>query len=139
MKITQQWNQEDSDYIRKMVIEYNLSKMPDETRHPVKNISFILRGEDGSILGGITGKISSSLIVDYLWVDESLRGKGYGKELLKRIEEMARENHCRLVQLFTFSFQAPDFYQKNGDEIVGVVQENPTKEHQQYYLMKRLT
>ncbi len=61
MKITQQWNQEDSDYICKKVIEYNLSKMPDETIHPVKNISLILRGEDGSILGGITGKISSSL------------------------------------------------------------------------------
>ncbi len=53
MKITQQWNQEDSEYIRKNVIEHNLSKLPDDVKHPVKNISFILRDEGGEILGGI--------------------------------------------------------------------------------------
>lgn len=43
MKITQQWNQKDSEYIRNKVIEHNLSKLPDVVKHPVKNISFILR------------------------------------------------------------------------------------------------
>lgn len=39
MKITQQWNQEDSDYIRKKIIEHNLSKLPDEVKHPVKKLA----------------------------------------------------------------------------------------------------
>ncbi|MFJ5562845.1 GNAT family N-acetyltransferase [Lysinibacillus xylanilyticus] len=140
MQITQQWNQEDSEYIRKKVIEHNLSKLPDDVKHPVKNISFILREEGGEILGGISGTIFwYNLHIDYLWVDESLRGEGYGKELLNCIENIARENRCKLIQLDTFSFQAPGFYQKNGFEIVGVVEEHPNKENQQYYLKKKLT
>jgi ribosomal protein S18 acetylase RimI-like enzyme len=140
MIITQQWNQEDSEYIRKKVIEHNLSKLPDNVKHPVKNISFILRDEGGEILGGITGTIFwYNLHIDFLWVDESLRGSGYGTELLNHIEKIARENRCQLIQLDTFSFQAPDFYQKNGYEIVGVIEGHPNKENQQYYLKKTLT
>ena len=139
MIITQQWNQEDSEYIRKKVIEHNLSKLPDDVKHPVKNISFIIKDEGGKILGGITGAIFwYTLHIDFLWVDESLRGKGYGKELLLKIEDFARENNCRLIQLDTFSFQAPNFYQKYGYEVVGVIEEHPTKENQQYYLSKRM-
>ena len=140
MKITQQWNQEDSDYIRKKVIEHNLAKLPDEVKHPVKNISFILRDEREKILGGITGTIFwYHLHIDFLWVDESLRGKGYGRQLLHNIEEIARENKCNLIQLDTFSFQAPNFYQRYGYEVVGVIEEHPNKVNQQYYLSKRLT
>ncbi|CAM3797608.1 GNAT family N-acetyltransferase [Mesobacillus zeae] len=139
MKITQQWNQEDSDYIRKKVIEHNLSKLPDDVKHPVKNISFILRNEDEKILGGITGTIFwHSLHIDFFWVDESLRGKGYGKELLENIEKIAKDNYCKLIQLDTFSFQAPDFYKKNGYKVVGIVEGHPNQENQQYYLKKKL-
>ena len=134
-KITQQWNQEDSDYIRKKVIEHNLSKLPDDVKHPVKNISFILRDEEEKILGGITGTIFwYHLHIDFLWVDESLRDKGYGKQLLNNIEDIARENRCKLIQLDTFCFQAPNFYQKYGYEVVGVIEEHPNKDNQQYYL-----
>ncbi|SEM20467.1 Acetyltransferase (GNAT) family protein [Mesobacillus persicus] len=139
MEITDQWSKEESEYIRKKVIEHNLSKLPDEVKHPVKNVSFILKDDEGKILGGITGTIFwYCLHIDFLWVDESLRGKGYGKELLARIEKIASENHCRLIQLDTFSFQAPDFYQKYGYTIVGIVEEHPNKEHKQYYLTKKL-
>lgn len=140
MKITQQWIQEDSDFIRKKVIEYNLAKLPEDVKHPVKNISFILRNEDEIILGGITGTIFwYHLHIDFLWVDESLRGNGYGKQLLDNIELLARENNCNLIQLDTFSFQAPNFYQKYGYDVVGVIEDHPNKNNQQYYLTKRLT
>lgn len=139
MQIQQQWKPEDSDYIRKKVIEHNLKKLPDQVKHPAKNVSFILRDEDENILGGITGTIFwYHLHIDFLWVDESLRGEGYGEELLQRIEEIAIENKCKLIQLDTFSFQAPKFYQKYGYEVVGIIEDHPVQEHQQYYLLKRL-
>lgn len=139
MKITQQWNQEDSDFIRKKVIEHNLAKLPEDVKHPVKNISFILRNEDEIILGGITGTIFwYHLHIDFLWVDESLRGYGYGKQLLDNIELVARENNCNLIQLDTFSFQAPNFYQKYGYDVIGVIEDHPNKNNQQYYLVKKL-
>ena len=43
MKITNHWNEVDSDYIRKKLIEYNLTKIPEEVKHAVKNVSSILR------------------------------------------------------------------------------------------------
>jgi ribosomal protein S18 acetylase RimI-like enzyme len=139
MKIVQQWSQQDSEYIRKKVIEHNLRNIPDKVKHPVKKVSFILRDEEDNILGGITGTIFwYHLHIDFLWVDETLRGKGYGEKLLQSIEEIAVTNKCRLIQLDTFSFQAPKFYQKFGYEVVGIVEEHPVKEFQQYFLLKRL-
>ncbi|MED1472015.1 GNAT family N-acetyltransferase [Bacillus salipaludis] len=138
MKISKEWVPEDSDYIRKKVIEYNLSKLPDELKQSSINVSHILRNDDGKIVGGITGTIFwYHLHIDYLWVDNSLRGKGYGKELLNHIEKMARENNCRLILLDSFSFQAPDFYQKLGFKVVGIVEDHP-KGYKLYYLEKKL-
>lgn len=139
MKITNQWNQEDSDYVRKKLIEYNLTKIPEEVKHAVKEVSSILRNEEGDIVGGITGSINwYCLHIDFLWLDESLRGKGHGKELINNIEEIAIENNCRVIQLDTFSFQAPEFYQACGYQIVGVVENHPTNWMSQYYLEKKL-
>ncbi|WP_223592747.1 GNAT family N-acetyltransferase [Neobacillus bataviensis] len=138
MKISKEWVSEDSDYIRKKVIEYNLSILPDEVKQKSINVSHILRNDDGKIVGGITGTIFwYHLHIDYLWVDNSLRGKGYGKELLNHIEKTARENNCRLILLDSFSFQAPDFYQKLGFKVVGIVEDHP-KGYKQYYLEKKL-
>ena len=140
MKITNHWNEEDSEYIKKKVIEHNVSNLPEEVKHPPKNVSLILRDEDETIVGGITGRIFwYHLHIHNLWVDASLRGSGYGKELLRMIEQVAIENKCTLIQLDTFSFQAPEFYKKNGYEIVGLIEELPIPEHSQYYLLKRLT
>lgn len=138
MQISKQWVQEDSDYIRKKVIEYNLSILPDEVKQQSLNVSYILRNDDGKIVGGITGTIFwYHLHIDYLWVDNSLRGKGYGKELLNHIEKTARENNCRLILLDSFSFQAPEFYLKFGYKVVGIIEDHP-KGYKQYYLEKKL-
>lgn len=139
MEILRQWDQVDSDYIRQKVIEHNMANVPEEVKHPKNQISFILRDENQKILGGITGtNYWNHLHIDFLWVDESLRGQGYGKELLIKIEEFAIEQSCHLIQLDTFSFQAPDFYQKFGYEVIGIVDDFPTKESKQYYLVKKI-
>lgn len=139
MEIFKQWNQVDSEYIRQKVIEHNMANVPEEVKHPKKQISFILRDENQKILGGITGtNYWYHLHIDFLWVDESLRGQGYGKELLTRIEEFAIEQSCHLIQLDTFSFQAPNFYQKFGYEVIGIVDDFPVKDSKQYYLVKKI-
>jgi GNAT superfamily N-acetyltransferase len=74
------------------------------------------------------------LHIDFLWLDESLRGGGYGKQLLDHIEKTARENNCRGIQLDTFSFQA----QQCGYNVVALIEEHPIKDFQKYYLEKKL-
>ncbi|WP_214742602.1 GNAT family N-acetyltransferase [Exiguobacterium sp. s48] len=139
MKIVQQWNQEDREYIRQRLIEYNASQLPDEVKHPIEHVSFIVRDDDNQIVGGVTGTVFwYSMHIHFLWVDEQLRGEGYGTELMTRIEQCAIEHQCHLIQLDTFSFQAPDFYIGLGYEVVGVIENHPTTEHKQYYLKKTL-
>lgn len=55
MKIVKQWVQEDSDYIREKVIEYNQKHISDEEKKSSEKISFIVKNENEEIVGGITG------------------------------------------------------------------------------------
>ena len=115
MKIVKQWVQEDSDYIREKVIEYNQKHISDEEKKPSEKISFIVKNENEEIVGGITGiTFWHHVHVDFLWVSEEYRHEGYGTKLIKLIEEFALEKECSLINLDTFSFQAPAFY-KNMD------------------------
>jgi len=114
MKIIAGSNQQDSEFIRKKVIEHNMKNLPDEVKTPVEHLH-----------------------VDFLWVDERLRGQGQGKLLLEKMEQTAKEHGCRLITLDTFSFQAPDFYKRNGYEVFGKLEDHP-KGFSQYFLQKRL-
>ncbi len=115
MKIVKQWVQEDSNYIREKVIEYNQKHLSNEEKAPSEKVSFIVKNEKEEIVGGITAiTFWHHVHVDFLWVSEECRHEGYGSKLIKLIEEFAIEKGCRLINLDTFSFQAPDFY-KNMD------------------------
>ncbi len=55
--------------------------------------------------------------LEVLWVDKKYRGLGYGKDLVLEAEKLAKENGCLVSQTYTFSFQAPEFYQAIGYEL----------------------
>jgi GNAT superfamily N-acetyltransferase len=138
MEIKKQWIQEDSDYIRKKVIEYNMSQIDDETKTPLEKVSFVMRNEKGEIVGGVTGEMFwHHLHVEFLWVSEEYRKGGYGAKLIQQVEEYAREKGCHLVKLDTFSFQAPHFYKKLGYKEFGVLKDFP-KGQSQHFMEKRL-
>ncbi|MCT2535261.1 GNAT family N-acetyltransferase [Aquibacillus koreensis] len=138
MKLLQQWNEKDSDFIKKKVIEHNMDQIPDEVKTPLENTSFMLKDEMGKIVGGVTATMFwYHMHIDFLWVDQAYRNEGYGRDLITSIEQLANEKECRLILLDTFSFQAPDFYLKFGYKIVGVVEDHP-KGYNQYFLEKKL-
>jgi len=67
------------------------------------------------VVGGMFGHSGMGwLYIDYLWLDGQERGQGLGKHLLQAAEDEARSRDCQGVFLYTYSFQAPDFYQKQG-------------------------
>ncbi|MGX7594060.1 GNAT family N-acetyltransferase [Planococcus plakortidis] len=138
MEISHGWNQQESDFIRKKVIEHNMKNLPDEVKTPVEQMNFVLKGEGGALLGGLTATMFwQHLHVDFLWVDDRMRGQGQGSALLEQMEQTAKEKGCRLITLDTFSFQAPDFYKRNGYEVFGILEDHP-KGFSQYFLQKRL-
>jgi GNAT superfamily N-acetyltransferase len=79
-------------------------------------LAVILRDpETGRVLGGATGRSSLGLLfLDLFHLPKELRGGGLGSEILRRFEAEGRRRGCRNAVLYTISFQAPGFYEKNG-------------------------
>jgi len=88
-----------------------------------KPLSVVIRGmNSGKVLGGMLGRSSLGLLfIDLLYLPPELRSMGIGNELLKRFEEEGRQRGCVAAFLYTISFQAPDFYRKNGWEEFGKI------------------
>jgi GNAT superfamily N-acetyltransferase len=101
-------------------------------------LTVFVRDDSGRIAAGLHGWTwGGGAKVQTLWVRQDLRRHGYGTRLLAAAEAEARARGCDRIQLDTFSFQAPLFYQKHGYEVLAV--ENDTLlEHKHYRLRKRL-
>lgn len=94
-----------------------------------------------TLLGGMIGYFCWGwLYIDIAWVDESQRSKGIGGQLLRSFEKVAMERGISKVRLNTGSFQAPNFYLKNGYEIFAQLDiTGPDGSDQvDYYLKKTL-
>lgn len=85
--------------------------------HPIEIKQFQLNCtcENGNIAGGLVAQIWwGALEIQYLWISESIRGKGYGKELMLKAEAEAKDRGCHMAYVDTFDFQAKSFYEKLG-------------------------
>ncbi|MEZ0106677.1 GNAT superfamily N-acetyltransferase [Catenulispora sp. EB89] len=80
----------------------------------------------GDVVGGLSGRTSLGLFfVDLFFVPKDLRGNGLGAEILRRAEDEARARGCCAAVLYTISFQAPEFYRKQGWTVFGEVPCDP--------------
>lgn len=71
--------------------------------------------ETGAVLGGAIGRSSLGLLfLDLFYLPEALRGSGLGTKVLQAFEAEGRRRGCRSAVLYTISFQAPGFYERNG-------------------------
>jgi GNAT superfamily N-acetyltransferase len=135
LKIENRWDPEQAAYVRNRLSEYNLRQVG---HTEVENFSLFVKDSGETVLGGITGAIFWDIMrIDILWLDDRLRGQGYGSKLIRMAEQFAADKHCKLIKLDTFSFQAPEFYKKLGYEVYGVLADEP-EGFQHYYLYKRL-
>ena len=129
---------EDQTHIRKHLIEFNQKKLPEHAETPYGKITYVVKDDHNHIQGGIAAHYHwGRMQIDFLWINDQLRQQGIGKELLARVEAYAIEKGCTLLILDTFSFQAPDFYKKNGFSVFGVIENHP-EGHHQYFLQKRI-
>jgi len=103
-----------------------------------KPLCFVLRTMDQKITGGLIGQTHWDwFYIDLLFINEELRGRGYGHQLLIAAEEEARQRGAKHAYLDTFSFQAPEFYKQHGYQVFGELQNFPAG-HTRYYLTKQL-
>ena len=82
---------------------------------PISFFGYFIRDDHDKIVGGCNGCfLYGCLVVDTLWVAESLRGQGYGTELMQMAERIGKENGCRFMSVNTMDWEALDFYKKLG-------------------------
>ncbi len=101
-------------------------------------LCLFLRAPNQKVVGGLLGSTYWNwFYIDLLWVADELRGQGHGRRLLALAEQEARQRGAKQAYLDTFSFQAPDFYRKQGYEAFGELHDFP-EGHQRFFFRKRL-
>jgi GNAT superfamily N-acetyltransferase len=78
------------------------------------------------VIGGLLGRTSMGLLfIDLFFVPESLRGHGVGSRLIRAAEDEAVQRGCSRAVLFTVTFQAPGFYERQGYQALGRIECDP--------------
>ena len=122
-------------YIREELNQFNNERVGEDGHTPLNIVEY---DTNGNIIGGILGGTYWGwMYVDILWVHESHRYQGIGSKLLCKAEKEAIRRGCHHVHLDTMSWQAPEFYQKHGYEVIGILPDIPNG-NQKYLLMKAL-
>ncbi|MFJ8849314.1 GNAT family N-acetyltransferase [Streptomyces sp. NPDC102437] len=116
---------------------FNIEKTGVDDRRP---LAILVRDlETRQVIGGLTGRTSLGLFfVDLFFLPPELRGSGLGAEILWQAEDEARARGCRAAVLYTITFQAPDFYRKQGWERLGEVPCDPPGTNR-VFMTKELT
>ncbi len=91
-----------------------------------EDLSWLLYGDEKNLVGALTADLLWDwLYIDELWVDQSLRGAGYGRKLLEAAEAFCREEKLVGIWLWTQSWQAASFYERCGFEKFSEVPDFP--------------
>ena len=126
---------DETEFIVQQLLKFN-SRCAGEGNF--KALTIFLRDADENLVGGLLGATYWQwLYIDIFWIHESCRGEGYGDTLLAAAEQEAVRRGCKYAHLDTFSFQAPEFYQKRGYVVFGELPDFPQGYHR-FFLKKEL-
>ena len=115
-------------------------------KYDIKNIGYQISDNinlgikvNNKLIAGINATITAYkiLYISTLFVDEEYRGKGFGKRLMKTLENRAIELGVNMIRLDTFDWQGHEFYLKLGYELIGKYQ-NKIDNFSEYFFLKRL-
>lgn len=91
-----------------------------------RTLAVCMRDGGGHMVAGLSGYTAWGwLYMQWLWVDENHRGKGFAGRMLEAAEAEARARRCHGALIDTFNPQALAVYQKAGYEVFGAVPDFP--------------
>ncbi|PIW62045.1 GNAT family N-acetyltransferase [Shewanella sp. CG12_big_fil_rev_8_21_14_0_65_47_15] len=112
-----------AEAVRQKIVAFNQVQWQGLSR---KNLGLKLQDSEGKLLAGISGKTFGNwFLIDYLWVDESLRQQKIGSRLLLEAELKAKARGCQFALLDTLDFQAKPFYERHGYHVQWIQQAYP--------------
>ena len=123
------------DFLKAQISQFNWAHWEVGERLP---LAVQIKNTSGEVIAGASGRsFGDWLLLDYLWVSESLRGQNLGSRLLLQFEAAGKERGCDKCLLDTLNFQAMPFYQKHG-YVTQWVQQGYPKHGCKYYMVKLL-
>lgn len=129
----------DYDHLRNRLQAYNGSQIEN---YRVDDLLLLYKTPNEEIVAGLYGYQSMGrFCVDMLWVGDAYRNRGLGSELLKYAEKQSSNLNDLYVRVNTASFQALDFYRKNGYKVLSKLplKTNHLEQQYDYCLVKYLT
>ena len=100
---------------------------------------YLTRKEDDRLIALLHAQqVLENIHIKALVVDKAYQKKGLGASLLTELEEKATEAGATSITLSTKSYQAKDFYLKQGYEIYASLADVPQKGITKYHFIKRL-
>ena len=111
---------------------------------------FGIKSAEGAIIAAIAGviitgtyqksAIDSLCSIGSLWVDEAYRHQGLGTFLISQVQNYARQQGCKTMQLDTDEIDhAHDFFQKMGfDDIATIPSPKHLQGHEVYFMRKNI-
>lgn len=94
---------------------------------------------DKKLVGGIVAdKEYQTIHVSLLVITQDARGLSIGSKMLQEIETIAKEKGIIHITLTTRSYQAVDFYKKNGYTVFATLEDMPIEGVTKHYFDKRL-
>jgi len=125
---------DDVEYLEERIYEFNSRTTGIDDG---QWLAFFVRERD-RIVAGICGNTwGGTCELRQFWVEEPRRRHGIGTMLFDAAEQEARRRGCTQIVLMTFSFQAPEFYERNGFEVVATVDGHP-RGHKNLLMRKKL-
>ncbi|TPH15589.1 GNAT family N-acetyltransferase [Litorilituus lipolyticus] len=97
-----------------------------------------IKDNAGEVVAGACAKTFGHwLMIETLWVSESLRGEGWGSKILEKLEQKAKVKGCQFSLLDTLEFQAKTFYEKYGYQVQWTQEQYPIK-GAKFFMVKAL-
>ncbi|HEX6289449.1 MAG TPA: GNAT family N-acetyltransferase [Herpetosiphonaceae bacterium] len=125
----------DTEALRQSLDAFNEAHVGPTNWRP---FAVFVRDANSTIVGGLSGGTYWGwLYVEIFWLDERLRGQGYGSRLLAMAEHEAMERGCTYAHLDTMSFQALPFYERHGYSVFGVLDDMPAGSGQRRFWLKK--
>lgn len=124
---------EDLEEIDRRLVAFNKERSDWNSRY----FTVEIKDSEGALKGGAGGRVNLGVAeIRALWIDEDLRGTGWGRNIVEAIAEEGRRLGASKILLDTYDFQARPFYESLGFSVFGTL-DYPTG-NSRYYLSKDL-
>lgn len=132
MNISYKKDQDTIDHLKHKIRAFNNEYSPyhKASREPgyVQPI-LITKKENGKLIGGLSARYYWDMIyLDEFYIDATYRKSGLGSDMLKTLIGIGQDKMAKYICLETFSFQARQFYEKFGFEVIGEIKDYPPGE-----------